>query len=376
MLTIAKPESARSGGKSLLLALLLGTQMCLSAKAAPIQASVDSAGAAGNAASAHATVSRDGSVAFESLASNLVANDSNAVQDIFLHRRKTGETVLVSVDSSGIQGNKASSAPGISANGRRIVFQSSATNLVANDSNGAADIFLRDLESGETRRISLSSDGTQSNGASQAPTISADGNWVVFSSRASNLVEGDDNGQTDFFIRDLVNGITERISPDLDIPILDTSNILDFSPWISISRNVRWIAYGYKLVYITDDDKLATENRTYVFDRKSGKNEKVLGKNNKTPEDPDFYQSPLITNNGRILADFGRVFKNLWIVRSLNRKTGNTSIYPVAAKGLADSITLKPGIAANGRWIAYQLAKPNSDGSSGIQQVYVRRFKP
>ncbi|WP_190303251.1 TolB family protein [Methylomonas rhizoryzae] len=369
MLTIAKPESARSGGKSLLLALLLGTQMCPSAKAAPIQASVDSAGAAGNAASAHATVSRDGSVAFESLASNLVANDSNAVQDIFLHRRKTGETVLVSVDSSGVQGNKASSAPGISANGRRIVFQSSATNLVANDSNGAADIFLRDLESGETRRISLSSDGTQSNGASQAPTISADGNWVVFSSRASNLVEGDDNGLMDIFIHNVETGTTERINPDLDI-----GTILSFSPlWASISLNARRIGYSYQLIYRAPDNELTQETRTYVFDRKLGKTERVYRSDGK---DPSFIQTPLITNNGRILADFGIVSKNLWIVRSLNRKTGNTSIYPVAAKGLADSITLKPGIAANGRWIAYQLAKPNSDGSSGIQQVYVRRFKP
>jgi len=375
MLTIASPKSARSGRKSLLLALLLGAQLFPSAKAAPIQASVDSAGVAGNAASAHAAVSKDGSVAFDSLASNLVANDSNAVRDVFLHRRKTGETVLISVDSSGTPGNKASSAPGISADGQRIVFQSSATNLVANDSNGVADIFVRDLETGETRRVSLSSNGTQGNGASQAPSISADGNWVAFSSSASNLVAGDDNEQVDFFVHDVVNGTTERISPDLSITDLDNRNILDFTLWTSISRNVRWIAYGYKLVYVTDE-KIATENRTYVFDRKFGKNEKVLDKNKKIPVDPDFYQTPLITNNGRVLADFGRVLNNAWIFKNLNTKTGKTTFFPVAAKGLGDSIALKPSIAANGRWIAYQLAKPNSDGTSGIQQVYVRRFMP
>jgi hypothetical protein len=107
--------------------------------------SVDSLGNQGNASSAITSVSSDGRyIGFVSLATNLVPNDTNGVQDVFVYDRLTSHTERISEDSSGIEGNGESSRPGLSSDGRYVVFQSDASNLVAGDTNGAIDIFLRD----------------------------------------------------------------------------------------------------------------------------------------------------------------------------------------------------------------------------------------
>src|SRR5207253_961741 len=133
-------------------------------------------------------------VAFASDASNLVAGDTNGAEDGFVHNLTTGQTVRVSVDSAGTQGNGASFFPVISADGRLVAFASSATNLVPGDTNGVKDIFVRDLTTGQTVRVSVDSAGIQGNGASFSPSLSADGRLVAFDSFATNLVPGDTNG--------------------------------------------------------------------------------------------------------------------------------------------------------------------------------------
>lgn len=104
------------------------------------------------------------------------------------------------MDSSGVQGNSASQEPAISANGRFVAFWSFASNLVAGDTNGRVDVFVRDRQDGTTTRVSVSAAGVQGNGASYEPAISADGRFVAFHSDATNLVAGDTNGAPDVFV--------------------------------------------------------------------------------------------------------------------------------------------------------------------------------
>ena len=130
-----------------------------------------------------------------------------------------GDMTRVSVDSNGVQANGPSSHPSISASGRYVVFGSNASNLVAGDTNNQVDVFVRDLQAARTSLVSVAADGGLANeGSNSYSSISDDGRYVVFESGASNLVAGDSNGRLDVFVRDLQTGITSLVSvaaPDL-----------------------------------------------------------------------------------------------------------------------------------------------------------------
>jgi Tol biopolymer transport system component len=171
--------------------------------------SVRSNGAQANAESFLGSISGDGRyIVFGSAASNLVNNDTNGLKDVFVHDRQTGETTRISISTNGTQGNGDSTLARVSTDGRYVAFRSLATNLISGDTNGVADIFMHDRQTGETRRISVGSDGLQANGASPAPgggfSISANGKYLAFSSDATNLVatENDTNAETDVFIHE------------------------------------------------------------------------------------------------------------------------------------------------------------------------------
>src|SRR5438270_582443 len=175
--------------------------------------SVDSLGAQGIGDSEGPSISAHGRfVAFYSSAANLVGSDTNGARDVFVRDRKTGKTARVSVDSHGAQGNGDSDGPSISADGRFVAFLSSATNLVAGDTNGARDVFVRDRKAGKTRRVSVDSHGAQGKGASFVPSISANGRFVAFSAVANNLVGGDTNTVSDVFVRAPKTGKTTRVT--------------------------------------------------------------------------------------------------------------------------------------------------------------------
>jgi uncharacterized repeat protein (TIGR01451 family) len=183
--------------------------------------SVSSAGVQGDQDSELPAVSADGRfVAFASLSDNLVPGDTNGKSDIFVRDRLTGTTERVSVSSTGRQGDADSgllngmSGPSISADGRFVVFDSEATNLVKRDTNGTADVFLNDRLTGTTTRVSVSSTGAQASG--REGTISADGTHVAFTSASDNLVPGDTNFSDDVFVRDLATGVTVRASVATD----------------------------------------------------------------------------------------------------------------------------------------------------------------
>jgi Tol biopolymer transport system component len=177
--------------------------------------STDAAGSQGNDGSEDARFSADGhSVLFVSLASNLVAGDSNGAEDLFIKNLQSGAIQRVSTDAAGVQGNSSSLNAQFSADGRYVVFQSYASNLVAGDSNGDWDLFVKDLQSGAIQRVSTDAAGAESNGYNDQPRFSSDGRHVVFQSYASNLVAGDSNGTGDIFVKNLQSGAIQRVSAD------------------------------------------------------------------------------------------------------------------------------------------------------------------
>jgi hypothetical protein len=141
-------------------------------------------------------------VVFESLATNLVANDTNNAQDIFVRDLVTGTTERISVASDGSQANMPSHDASISADGRYVAFRSSATNLHAGDLNTDTDIYLRDRVLGTTTHLSKSSAGVFANKGSDLPAVSGDGRFVAFDSSATNLVPNDTNARDDIFFVD------------------------------------------------------------------------------------------------------------------------------------------------------------------------------
>jgi hypothetical protein len=130
--------------------------------------------------------------------------------DIFLYDMSSGRTTRVSVAPGAVQGNDLSASPFISADGRYVAFYSYASTLVAGDTNGRPDVFVSDLQSGLITRVSVDSNGVQADSNSAEPAISTDGRYIAFESTAMNLVAGDTNGTSDVFLRDMQTGITTR----------------------------------------------------------------------------------------------------------------------------------------------------------------------
>ena len=174
--------------------------------------SVASDGTLGNGPNFDPAISADGRfVAFRSEASNLVSGDTNDEDDIFVHDMRTGTTERVSISSDGTQANRSSYNASISGDGRFVAFSSSAKTLVPGDTQGE-DVFVRDREAGITKIVSVASDGTFGGRRSYSPSISANGRFVVFISSDRYMVSNEWNGLDDIFIRDLQTDTTERVS--------------------------------------------------------------------------------------------------------------------------------------------------------------------
>jgi hypothetical protein len=270
--------------------------------------SVSSAGVAGNGTSTRPTIDASGNlVVFDSSASNLVASDTNSVLDVFVHDRTNHTTSRVSVSSAGAQGNGASYSPMISANGRYVTFISIASNLVPNDTNGVEDAFVRDLQLGTTERVSLSTAGVPGNNSTTLTSISGDGNVVVFMSFSSNLVPNDTNGTLDLFSRDRTTGVTEFVS------VNDAGEQANgTSSWPNVSGDGRYVAFWSDATNLVSGD---TNNLTdaFVRDRLLGTTERVsVGSNGEQGDgnvsDPGIRgfnaSGPDITADGRFVTFF------------------------------------------------------------------------
>ena len=182
------------------------------------RSSVDSSGAQATGASSSVSLSADGRfVVFTSDAANLVANDRNLSSDLFVRDRLTGVTSLVSTDANGNQADDASftfSREAISDDGRFVGFTSDASNLVPGTLSRGDRVYVKDLQTGAIDLVSVDSAGNEADLTSDLDAISADGRFVVFDSPATNLVAGDTNGAVDVFVRDRSTGATERVSVD------------------------------------------------------------------------------------------------------------------------------------------------------------------
>ena len=179
--------------------------------------SIASDGTQGNGGSAFPSISADGRyVAFSLVASNLVPDDTNGGYDIFVYDRQTDTIERVSLASDGTQGNGSSYSPRSAPTAAMSLFSPTASNLVPGDTNGKHDVFVYDRQTDTIERVSVASDGTQGNGNSYYPSISADGRYVAFCSHASNLVPGDTNGATDIFVYDRQTDTIERVSVAAD----------------------------------------------------------------------------------------------------------------------------------------------------------------
>lgn len=235
--------------------------------------SVASDGSEADAPSSFALLSGNGRiVAFQSTATNLVAGDDNDQDDIFVHDRRTGVTERVNVNRAGAVANGLSVLSpygGLGAGGRMIAFSSEATNLVAGDINGLLDVFVRDRRSGETLRASVASDGSEANGMSGEATMSENGRFVAFVSDATNLVAGDTNDTVDVFVHDLKTGRTTRVSVASDGSEADGG-----STNATFSTDGRYVAFYSAATNLVADDDNGVED-VFVHDLKTGATTRV-----------------------------------------------------------------------------------------------------
>lgn len=221
-------------------------------------------GAEANGASFSPSVSADCQlVAFQSAASNLVPDDTNGVSDIFIYNRATGLTTRINIAADGSQGNGFSVTPAMSADGRCVAFATRATNLWPGDTNNARDILVS-CDGVITCLASVDSNGNQADGNSFLPAISQDGSIVAFKSAATNLVPGDTNGVIDVFVHDCRTGETSRVSIGSSGA---QTNGLSFPP--SMSDNGRFVAYGSAATNLVGGLKIEN-SQVYVHDRQNG----------------------------------------------------------------------------------------------------------
>ncbi len=329
------------------------------AQAAPgdtTRVSVASNGTQGNYDSyARPSISADGRyIAFESDASNLVTDDTNDTEDIFVHDRQSGQTTRVSVASNGTQGNSYSHNPSISADGRYVAFYSLASNLVSGDTNGCDDVFVHDRQSGQTTLVSVSSNGTQADFCSYGSSISADGRYIVFDTLASNLVSGDTNDTWDTFVHDRQSGQTTRVSV-----ASNGTQGNDSSGGSFISADGRYVAFQSNASNLVSGDTNNVQD-IFVHDRQTGQTTRVSVASNGTQGDSSSWDSP-ISADGRFIAFFSDA-SNLVSgdtngcedVFVHDRQSGQTTRVSVASNGAQGNCSSgNPSISADGRYVVF-----------------------
>lgn len=338
----------------------------LSANAGLIEhVSVSSNGTGGNDVSLNPALSADGqTVVFVSAASNLVEGDINGEADIFAHDRMTGLTEIVSLSSNGVQGNDSADIPSVSADGRFVVFTSNASNLVDGDTNGERDIFVRDRQSSLTQRVSLSSLGVQANDDSGNPSISDDGRFVAFTSAASNLVDDDINDKLDVFVHDRMTGLTEVASISSSGAIANANAFLP-----KLSANGRFVVFSSRASNLVNGD-INTNGDIFVHDRQTRLTELAsVSSTGMRGNGNSFY--PSISANGQFVM-FTSTASNL-VDGDVNdsedafvhdRNSGLTEIVSKSSSGEQGNGDLNQNfiestISAGGRFVTYASAASN-----------------
>jgi len=354
--------------------------------------SVASDGAQGDGPSSGTSISADGRfVAFKSYARNLVIGDTNNVADVFVHDRQTRQTTRVSVASGGAQGNELSIKPSLSADGRYVAFESWASNLVTGDTNNKEDIFVHDRSTGTTTRVSVASDGTQGNDESDVPFISADGRYVVFSSTASNLVVGDNNvtcdtdgdGQyddncPDIYVHDRDTGQTERVSV-----ASDGSQGNGWSVGASISADGRYVAFATQSSLVSDDTNGLFD--VYVRDRQAGQTTRVSvaadgvqaeGESRWPSVSADGRHVAFYSSAGNLVSGDTNGAEDIFVHDLQTGQISRVSLASDGAQGNAGS--KEPSLSGDGRYVAFYSSASNlvSGDTNGVDDVFVHDRTP
>jgi uncharacterized repeat protein (TIGR01451 family) len=357
---------ARRIARSLLVALtLVGLLGPVAALAHPPgitqRVSVNSAGEEGNDASGISAISGDGRfVAFGSNATNLIAG-GNLPFNIFVHDRQTGITEIVSVSSSGRQGEGFSSAPAISDDGRFVAFDSDATNLVQGDQNNTTDVFRHDRDTGETILISVNSAGQQGDSSSHAPAISADGRFVVFHANSS-LAPEDTNEQTDVYVRDVQAGITALVSIGFDGSAGNNTSFIQ-----DINGDGRFVAFVSDSTNLIPNDVQDFEANVYVRNLVAGTTELVSVGSDGTRANVGFFDRPSISADGRYVAfstddslvpEDTRQFSLDIYLR--DRQAGTTELISVNSDEVpGNGRSEGPSVSSDGQFVAFESDSSN-----------------
>jgi Tol biopolymer transport system component len=346
------------------------------AKAVPATArvSVATSGTEADNYSVSPAISRDGRyVAFRSAAANLVPGDTNGTADIFLRDQRAGTTIRASSATDGSQANGDNYAPAISADGRFVSWISLATNLVAGDTNGADDIFVHDLQTKITTRVSVATDGSQARGRSQNPSLSADGRYVAFESEAPNLAP--DIISTNIFVHDRQTGVTELVSRNYD----GSRTEFPGNAMPRISADGRYVAFesdSPKLVPVDVNGK----RDVFLWERVTRATTLVSVPQAGAVADDHTYR-PTPSDGGRYVA-FLSYASNMVpgdtnsaadvFVRDLT--LGTTTRVSVAKDGTENSsATNNPVMSADGRYIAFDTrGYLGTDDAWGFQDVFVK----
>lgn len=347
-------QAALATGVALPVAPIWGTQTS--------RVSVSSAKVQGNSHSTVTSISADGRfVAFESIANNLVADDTNGQQDIFVRDQLSNQTIRVSLNNAGVQGNLSSGYPAINASGRFVAFESDANNLVTGDTNGKSDVFVRDRVTNQTTRVSVNSTGIQSNSKSSRPSISANGRFVAFISDADNLVAGDTNGTYDVFVHDRQTKQTTRVSvSSTGLQGNDSSGATNHYPFAaSISADGRFVAFQSFASNLVPNDTNEIQD-IFVRDRLTNKTSRT-SVNNTSVQGNASSISPSISADGRFVAFESAAYNlvagdtnsvtDIFVRDRLNNKT---SIVSVSSANIENnSLSYSPSISADGRLVAF-----------------------
>lgn len=326
--------------------------------------SVSSAGVESNGFSWTPALSGDGRyVAFASNATNLVAGDTNGYGDIFVRDRQVGQTIRVSVSSAGLQANGGSVLPSMSSNGEYACFSSGASNLVAGDVNGRDDSFIHNLITGETQVVSTSSTGVRGNGNSGTPFLSAEGRFAAFVSSASNLVPDDTNGKNDVFVKDRQTGETRRVSIS-SAGAQGTGGIIGgnatYTP-IGISADGRFVCFNSDFTNLVGGENNGARH-VFVHDRQVGVTIRVSISSSGAQAITSSYE-PSISGDGRYIV-FSSGAPNL-VAGDLNgftsdvflhdRLTGATSLVSLTSQGQqVNRDSRLPQISHDGRLVAFE----------------------
>ena len=332
-----------------------------------------SAGSQGSGGGAYVSISADGRyVVFESYAADLVDGHLRDSWDVFLRDRTNNDIQRVSTRSDGspvYNPGDYTSPPSVSADGRYVAFMSRSEGLVSEDGNGLPDIFLHDRQTENTSLVSARPDGRAGNGQSFTPAISPDGRYVAFQSTANDLVAGDDNDAMDIFIRDLQTGVTELVSVAGQGEQGFDHNEYGFSS-LSVSPGGRYVAFSY--------DHLPVQNAppaflpsVYLRDRQAGQTTAVA-----------VGEYPRLSGDGRYLvfvspdqltAGDVNVHSDAYLYDLQTGSPERVSLPAARASPNDLAFSGAPDVSAGGRFVAFVAAGELVPGAPADSfQVYLR----